>query len=191
MPSAVRIRNGMEKTSLINDGANTYKLNQDDVSYIEILELALKFKANDDNALIQQLGSEVYDFIDKDKVFNPLSDAYSKIQNITTDPKAPIIYASNAIESFLQQIADKYSISLVGKSGIGQKCNMLSTVLSKKHRGMMEYIGQVRNAVDHGADADEGGKVWPVADDTAQIYPVLAATIIKGIVLRENGTLIV
>ena len=181
----------MEKTSLINDGANTYKLNQDDVSYIEILELALKFKANDDNALIQQLGSEVYDFIDKDKVFNPLSDAYSKIQNITTDPKAPIIYASNAIESFLQQIADKYSISLVGKSGIGQKCNMLSTVLSKKHRGMMEYIGQVRNAVDHGADADEGGKVWPVADDTAQIYPLLAATIIKGIVLRENGTLIV
>ena len=87
--------------AMINDGASSYKLNQDDVSYIEILELALKFKANDDNALRQQLGEEVYDFLNRDRVFNPLSDAYSKIQNVTTDSKAPILYAGNAFESFL------------------------------------------------------------------------------------------
>ena len=182
---------GTYAKAVINDGACIYKLNQDDVSYIEILELALKFKATDDNALSQQLGNIVYDFIDKERVFNPLSDAYSKIQNISTDPKAPIIYASNAFESFLQQIADKHGESLVGKNGIGQKCNALSALLSKKHRGMAEYISQVRNAVDHGADADEGGKVWSVSEDTTQIYPILVASVIKGIVNKEYGSLFI
>lgn len=72
-----------------------------------------------------------------------------------------------------------------------QKTNMLSNVLSKKHRGMIEYISQVRNAVDHGADASEGGKVWNVAEDTAQIYPLIVSSVIKGIIHREKGYLIV
>lgn len=31
----------------------------------------------------------------------------------------------------------------------------LSSVFSKKHRGMLDFIGQIRNAADHGADPDE------------------------------------
>lgn len=182
---------GTYSKAIINDGASIYKLNQDDVLYIEMLELAIKFKATDDNALNQQLGDVVCKYISKENVFNPLSDAYSKILNISTDPKAPIIYASNAFESFLQQIADKHNVSLIGKNGIGQKSNTLSSILSKKHRGMIEYISQVRNAVDHGADADEGGKVWSISEDTAQIYPLLVSTVIKGIVFRDNGLLFV
>lgn len=56
---------------------------------------------------------------------------------------------------------------------------------------MIEYISQVRNAVDHGADASEGGKVWNVAEDTAQIYPLIVSSVIKGIIHREKGYLIV
>lgn len=175
--------------AMINDGASSYKLNQDEVSYIEILELALRFKANDDNALRTQLGDTVCDYLNTENVFNPLSDAYSKIQNAETDPKAAILYAGNAFESFLQQIADTHTISLVGKSGIGQKSDALSSVISKKHRGMIQYICQIRNAADHGADPDEGGKVWSISNESAQMYPIVVASIIKNIVLRENGTL--
>ena len=85
---------------MINDGASSYKLNQDEVSYIEILELALKFKASDDNALRAQLGENVCDYLNTANVFNPLSDSYSKIQNIDTDPNTIILYAGNAFESF-------------------------------------------------------------------------------------------
>lgn len=177
--------------AMINDGASSYKLNQDEVSYIEILELALKFKANDDNALRTQLGEKVCDYLNTANVFNPLSDAYSKIQNIDTDPQATILYAGNAFESFLQQIADTHSISLVGKNGIGQKSDALSSVISKKHRGMIQYICQIRNAADHGADADEGGKVWSVSIESAQMFPVVVASIIKNVVLRELGSLVV
>jgi hypothetical protein len=48
---------------MINDGASSYKLNQDEVTYIEILELALKFKANDNNALRTQLGENVHNYL--------------------------------------------------------------------------------------------------------------------------------
>ena len=84
-----------------------------------------------------------------------------------------------------------YERSLIGKTGILQKSGAMSSILSKKHRGMIEHIGQVRNAADHGADTDEGGKVWMVSEETARVYPTIVATLIKDIVLRENGMIIV
>ncbi|MGN0364934.1 MAG: hypothetical protein ACI4E5_03230 [Suilimivivens sp.] len=176
---------------MINDGASCYKFNNDDVLYIEIVDLALKFKANDDNALKQQLGEKVYNYIDRTNVFNSLSDAYSKIQNADEEVKAIILYAGNAFESFLQQIASEHSTSLVGKNSILQKADALSGVLSKKHRGMISYIGQVRNAADHGADVDEGGRTWEVSEETAYTYPIIIANLIKNICQREDGRLFV
>ena len=177
--------------AMINDGASCYKFNNDDVSYIEIVELALKFKANDDNALKQQLGEKIYSYLDRTNVFNPLSDAYSKIQNVNEEAKAIILYAGNAFESFLQQIANEHSISLSGKSGIMQKTDALNAVISKKHRGLISYVGQVRNAADHGADVDEGGKTWEVSEETAYTYPIIIASLIKNICKREEGKLFV
>lgn len=177
--------------AMVNDGASYYKFNEDDVDYIEIVELALKFKANDDSALKCQLGEAVYDYLDRENVFNPLSDAYSKIQNASTELKAIILYAGNAFESFLQQIADGHSISLVGKNGLMQKTDALNCVLSKKHRGMISYIGQIRNAADHGADPEEAGQMWEISEETAYTYPIIVANIIKNIVERENGKLYV
>lgn len=182
---------GTYSRAMINDGANAYIFNQDEVSYIEILELALKFKANDDNALSNQLGESLCDYLDTERVFNPLSDAYSKIQNFSNDKKSIILYAGNAFESFLQQLADENGISLAGRSGIGSKADALQSVLSKKHRGMINYINQIRNAADHGADANEGGRVWDISEETAQFYPLLVVSIIKDIFAYRNGLLIV
>lgn len=181
---------GTYSRALINDGANTYKFNQDEVSYIEILELALKFKANDDYALSSQLGEKACSYVNKENILNPLSEAYSKIQNYDNDKNSIILYAGNAFESFLQQIADENGISLVGKNGISSKADALKTVLSKKHRGMIQYIIQIRNSADHGADSDEGGKVWTISDDTAQFFPLIIANLIKNIVEYKNGNLV-
>lgn len=182
---------GTYSRALINDGANSYKFNQDDVSYIEILELALKFKANDDNALCEQLGEEACSYLNKETVFNPLSEAYSKIQNFANDKNSIILYAGNAFESFLQQIADESGVSLVGKNGISGKADALVSVLSKKHRGMINYIIQIRNSADHGADPNEGGKIWDISDDTAQFFPFIVASIIKNIIKYRSGIIVV
>ena len=132
--------------AMISDGANQFVLNDDQVTYLEILDVVLKSKANDDNALKTLLGEIVYNYIDADKVY---------------------------------------------KNGLLQYSSALGSVLSKKHRGMIDYIGQVRNAADHGADVDEGGRIWEVSEETARVYPTIVATVIKDIVLRENGTIYV
>ncbi len=173
--------------AMISDGANQYIFNDDCVTYLEILDVVLKSKANDEYALRTLLGEETYGFVDEEKVYSPLSDAFSKVQNELSDCKTIVLYAGNAFESFLKQIADKHQKDLTGKSGIVQKSNALSDVISKKHRGMIDYIGHVRNAADHGADVDENGAVWGISEETARVYPTIVATIIKDIVLRESG----
>lgn len=168
-----------------SDCANQYTFNEDDVTYMEFLDSILKARAIDDNALKLQLGEITYDFIDKNKVYNPLLASYSKSRNETEDVKTIILYAGNAFESFLQQMADKHGISLKGRNGLMQKTNAMTAVLSKKHRGMIEYIGQIRNAADHGADVDEGGRIWDISDQTARIYPIVVAGLIKNICERD------
>ena len=76
---------------------------------------------------------------------------------------------------------------LKGKNGILQKRDALSSCLSKKHRGMIDYIGQIRNAADHGADSDESGQMWTITKDTMCLYPCVVAITIKDILQRDNG----
>ena len=52
---------------------------------------------------------------------------------------------------------------------------------------MIDYIGQVRNAADHGSDVDEGNQMWTVSNETAMVYPLIVAIVIKDIYLRDNG----
>jgi hypothetical protein len=177
--------------AMISDGANQYLFNDDCVTYFEILDVVLKFKSNDDYALRTLLGDVAYNYVDEENVYMPLSDSLSKVQNEVTDGKSIVLYAGNAFESFLQQIADNHGVSLVGKNGIIQKSSALSSVMSKKHRGMIDYIGQIRNAADHGADADENGGVWKILEETSKVYPIIVAIIIKDIVMKENGQLYV
>lgn len=174
-----------------SEGANSYSFNQEDVTYIDLLENSLSIKSMDDTTLRNQLGEDVFSFIDYDNVFKTLGDSYSKTQNLKTEPRAPITYAGNAFESFLGQIALKHNVSLIGKNGIIQKSDALSNIISKKHRGMINYIGQIRNAIDHGSDIDEGGAVWDISPETARLYPFVVATIIKSIVLRENHSWVI
>ena len=54
---------------------------------------------------------------------------------------------------------------------------------------MIDYIGQIRNAADHGGDVDENGQMWNVSEETASIYPIIVARIIKSILLRDNGVI--
>ena len=46
---------------------------------------------------------------------------------------------------------------------------------------MIDYIGQVRNAADHGSDSDENGLTWTITNETAILYPSIVAILIKGI----------
>lgn len=175
--------------AIINNGARNYKLNQDETSHIDILERVLYDKANDNNILLSLLGEKIYDCLDKETVINPLLNAFSKIQATPIDGKSTILYSANAFESFLVQLGKEKTIDLSKKKGIIEKSDMFS--FSKKHKGMINYLGQIRNASDHGADTYENNYSWSVYDETAKIYPFVVVNLIKAIKEYENNRLYV
>ena len=121
-------------------------------------------------------------------VFEPLSAAIIKTKASPLDANSVIVYSANAFESFLSNIASAVNVSLVGKNGILQKRDSLSAYLSKKHRGMIDFIGQVRNAADHGVDAEENNQCWIITKETATLFPLLVAIVIKDIYIRHNSS---
>ena len=114
-----------------------------------------------------------------------ISAKNSIVININMDVRSIVVCAANAFESFLADFAVRKGVSLSGRNGILQKRDALSAHISKKHRGMIEFVGQVRNAADHGADPDENNQVWTISNETARIYPCIIAALIKAIFSRD------
>ena len=172
--------------ALISKGAGLYSFTEESQASC-LLEISLKECALTDATLRNFLGESIYNVIDNRNVFTPLAEAVLKTKADNMDTRSVVVYAANAFESFLDGYAHSKGISLVGKNGIIQKKDALSQSLSKKHRGMIDYIGQIRNAADHGGDVDENGQMWNVSKETASVYPIIVARIIKSILLRDNG----
>lgn len=172
--------------ALKSEGANLYSFTEEERIY-PLIESSLMDTAVAERSLQVFLGERIYDSLDSATIIEPLFEAFQKSKANNPDTRAVIVYAANAFESFLNTYAINKSVSLSGKNGIIQKRDALSAVLSKKHKGMIDYIGQVRNAADHGADSDENGLMWSVTKDTALIYPCIVAIVIKNILQRDNG----
>lgn len=170
--------------ALKSEGANLYSFSEEE-NITSFIESALEISSISDATLRAYWGESLYSFVSNVNVFQPLSQAFQKTRSTTIDARSVVVHAANAFESFLNDYANHHSVSLSGKNGIIQKKDALVGVLSKKHRGMIEYVGQVRNAADHGSDADEGGLTWLVMDETAVLFPSIVAILIKGIYDRS------
>lgn len=172
--------------ALKSEGANLYSFTNQ-MNDIKLLGETYQDLFANAIALKKFFGDSLICRIDKVNVQEPLAEAIQKTKADIIDTKSVVVYAANAFESFLNDYAFEKNISLHGKNGILQKRDALTAVLSKKHRGMIDYIGQIRNAADHGADNDENGQMWSVSNETAFMYPRIVAVVIKDILLRDNG----
>lgn len=176
--------------ALKSEGANLYSFVEEENIY-SLIESSLLESAITENSLRDFWGETIYNSVNNTTVTEPLSEAFQKSKAQTPDTRAVIVYAANSFESFLESYATNKGVSLSGRTGIISKRDALSAHLSKKHKGMIEYIGQVRNAADHGADSDENDQMWIVTKETALIYPCIVAIVIKDILQRDNGIIIV
>lgn len=172
--------------ALKSEGANLYSFMDADCT-ADILEFSLKQISLSESSLKVYWGAQLYEFVDRGSVFDTLSEALIKSKASPLDANSVIVYSANAFESFLSNLASALNITLAGKNGILQKRDALSAHLSKKHRGMIDYIGQVRNAADHGADVDENNQCWIITKETATIFPLLVAIVIKDIYTRYSS----
>ncbi|MEG1875460.1 MAG: hypothetical protein RR185_07800 [Angelakisella sp.] len=176
--------------ALKSEGANLYCFPVESTGeYLEAIDESITSTTWREMTVRQYLGDDTCQAVSFENVLNPLIDAFCKTKSEPIDSKAVVMYAGSAFESFLEEYALKKGISLQGKTGIISKRDALSQSLSKKHRGIIEYIGQIRNAADHGSDSLENGLVWSVSKETAIIYPLVVATAIKAIVSRDNGVI--
>lgn len=171
--------------ALKSEGANLYSF-AEDMDEVDVIETALRSANITENSLRLYWGENLYNFVNKANVFEPLVEALHITHSDTMDVRSVVVGAANAFESFLADYAASKGVSLSGKNGILQKRDALSAHISKKHRGMMEFIGQVRNAADHGADPDERNQVWTISFETARMYPCIIASLIKAIYLRDT-----
>ena len=126
------------------------------------------------------------DFVSRDEVVVPLSDACMK----ANDGKASeaVTSAGNAVESYLEELAGRMSVSLSGAAGIIQKLEKFRSGnnLPKKIIESGKYLGQVRNAADHGIDPDVGVS-WQILEDTGKQYVMVACSFIQACHEREVG----
>lgn len=173
--------------SLKSEGANLYSFAEEEKIY-PLIESSLMESAVAERSLQDFFGERIFDTLNTTTTIEPLFESFKKSKANNPDTRAVIVYAANAFESFLDTYAIMKSVSLSGRNGIIQKRDALSTFLSKKHKGMIDYIGQVRNAADHGADPNENGLMWTITRETSLIYPCIVATMIKNILQRDNGS---
>lgn len=177
---------GTYSKSLRSEGANLYSFIEEE-NNISVIDDLLSKKMVLSSSLETYFGERVLTIISQENVLTQLQTALLKTENGNIDSRAVVVYAANAFESFLVDFANLKNISLTGKTGIIQKADAMSTVLSKKHRGIINYVGQIRNAADHGSDPDDDGNIWYINNETAIMYPHTIAVLIKSILDRDNG----
>lgn len=174
---------GTYTNSLIAEGAGRYRISEGEViPYFSIINDVVRERETAEAHVRRQLGNTSSNWINYQEVLTPLVTAYQRAATADVDPRAPILYAGNAIESFLDQLARNYGINLTGANGINAKAERISQAhrLVEKHKYIIKYLGHVRNATDHGID-QEIGQAWNVSRNTAIIYVHVAFSIISDI----------
>jgi hypothetical protein len=98
--------------------------------------------------------------------------------------------AAIAVESCLARLAQRVGVNLSGANGIIQKLDKFRTEnkLPKKITESAKYLGQIRNAADHGIDVDpDVGAVWHIQENTGYNYVFVACSFIASALEREAG----
>jgi hypothetical protein len=133
----------------------------------------------------QQLGPTALANVSRDEVVIPLGEALMKSSG---DPAGAVTTAGNAVESFLVRQAAALGVGLTGASGIATKVDRFlgAKAMPKAHGIVGKYLGAVRNAADHGVDADVGA-AWDISPETGVEYVFVACSFIRGVSGHVNG----
>lgn len=180
---------GTYTRSLVSRGAGQFDLAEgldSDATYMKLQMEVMAERERSELHVRKALGDEAAEWIEPNEVLNHLVTAYQRLSD-DTEPRAPILHAGNAFESFLAQIGQHHHVNLKG-NGINAKLDELAggNHILKKHCFMAKYLGHVRNGADHGVDP-ETNHTWEISFDTSIQYVHVAISVIRDIVAYVNG----
>lgn len=134
------------------------------------------------------LSEDARGYVDPRDVLDPLAEAYLKVSQ--GDSRGAVVTAGNAVESHLVQVANDLGVNVSQAHGLGAKVAAFESakMLPKKVLAVGRYLGNIRNAADHGVDPDIG-KAWVIRDGTGEDFLRVAITFIETTTDHKNGKL--
>lgn len=136
----------------------------------------------------ERLTVPVADTCSAPDVIRPLADAALHAARGDLDGTPAVTNAGNAVESYLAALAARQNVNVANANGINAKADRLKqhANLPKKIRAVAGYLGHVRNAADHGTDADVGA-AWAITAETGREYVSVATSFIRACHRWEHG----
>lgn len=180
---------GTYSHALVTEGGGNYQLETGSLdNALRTVALACTDAVAAEARIRSQLGPAAEAIVSREYVILPLADALLRAKN--RDASGAVQAAGNAVESHIDAMADRMTVALGTATGIISKLAKFGTPprhLPGKLIHIGTYLGAIRNAADHGSDADIGGASWRIRDTTALEYVYVACSFIATTVAFERG----
>ena len=173
--------------ALIAGHGNSYERDAKGIStLLDEIAAGSREVAGATHAVRGELGPDAAGRVNHDEVILPL--AASLRHAVAGAGREAVLQAGIAIENFLTSVAAQHGTNIAGAHGINAKMDRL--VQAGHYPGMLynicKYLGHVRNAADHGNDADIGAP-WNILEPTGRNYIFVAAAFIRSMVAHLEG----
>jgi len=182
---------GTYSRALVPEGGGNYQLEAASLlNARQVIASACKDMTIAEGRIRDQLGpvAQVVLVPDRDAVIVPLADAPIRTNN--RDGAGAVQQAGNAVESHIAAMAGRMEINITGAHGISQKLSRFGGTprrLPMKLVHIGSYLGAVRNAADHGTDADINNAPWQIRDATGLEYVFVACSFIAASIGIERN----
>lgn len=178
---------GQYSQAISAEGAGIYRATGDISTYdLAVLATGCEDDVAAERLVRERLGLQAAGRVSRDEVLVPLTQAIRRARG--QDGRGAVVVAGNAVESYLAELAGRLGVSVAGRHGINAKVDALSQAgqLPTKLKDVSKYLGHIRNAADHGIDA-EVGTAWNIRASTGLEYVFVACSFICAVNQRELG----
>jgi len=177
--------------SLSSTGGGQYRIMEGPTpEHFQILDQVVQSRELAEVSVRRRLGAEAAGEISVQEVLDPLITSYQQAGQAAANARSPIVFAGNAVESYLVQLGNSHAVNLQNAHGINAKATELERqgFILTKHLNMLRYLGHVRNATDHGTDPDpDVGHTWTVTPHTAVEYVHVSMSVIRVLVAHSHN----
>ncbi|HEV2988442.1 MAG TPA: hypothetical protein VG759_08365 [Candidatus Angelobacter sp.] len=182
---------GTFSRALVHEGGGNYQLDAASlVNSLQVIAAACKDMTIAEGRIRDQLGPLAQTVLapQRDAIIVPLADALMRANK--RDGSGAVQQAGNAVESHITAMATRMTLDLTNANGIMEKISKFGGTPRRMPRKLIHiasYLGAVRNAADHGPDADINNDPWEIRDATALEYVFVACSFIAATIGIERN----
>jgi hypothetical protein len=182
---------GTYARALVTEGGGNYQLEAAPLSNnLQVVALGCTDVVTAEARIRSQIGpaAEVVLGPHRQTVIIPLADALLRAKN--RDGSGAVQAAGNAVEAHVDAMAVRMTVQLGAATGIISKLNRFAAPTRRLPNKLIQvgtYLGAIRNAADHGTDADINNAAWVIRDATAVEYVFVACSFIAATVGIERN----